>query len=217
MYNSYSYPSPLGGCEFEPHNASGVARFDSGHDVYKADDELDVKPVVANNVVPIDPNINSQIKYFAPKRAASEANGDGCTSPMPKKAARKIKDGASPGSHPVDNEARRVGCPFFKKDPKLYAKKMSCRGIGFKDPAKLKSVSPACRVRLLLTIDRDHLKDVHHIKADVCKRDFAFKSKPYTSLKTLDQKWMLVFQRLFPDVKAEDIPSPCKYHNLEEQ
>ena len=62
-----------------------------------------------------------------------------------------------------------------------------------------------------LTQNRDHLKDVHYVSAEVCRRDLYFRSKPYTSLKTIELKWKLAFQRLFPYVKAEDIPSPCKY------
>jgi hypothetical protein len=68
----------------------------------------------------------------------------------------------------------------------------------------------------MLTSSRDHLKQVHHLQAKVCKNDLNFKSKPFTSLKTIELKWKLVFQRLFPKIEYEDIPSPCTYRDLEE-
>ncbi|KAF2821521.1 hypothetical protein CC86DRAFT_105610 [Ophiobolus disseminans] len=142
----------------DPYN---TAHCDSGHNVHKVDDELhakphletlDTKPVVINRSF-IDANVDKYFEFIASKRAASEVDGDKAKSPKPKKAARKTKDHnvVSTSNDVVSNGKRRVGCPYFKKDPKSHAQKMSCRGIGFAEMAKLK----------------DHLKDVHQLPVDI--------------------------------------------------
>ena len=129
-------------------NGSNHVRRDSGNYVYKADDELDAKPhlemlhadpVVAYDGTSISADLDSHCNSAFIKRAASEADGDDTDSIKPKKTARKARSSSnSKGNDAVGEGVRRVGCPFFKKDPRHYGQKMSCRGIGFSEMAKVK-------------------------------------------------------------------------------
>jgi hypothetical protein len=57
-------------------------------------------------------------------------------------------------------------------------------------------------------LDRDHLKDVHHLSQERCDSQFNFKRSPFIGLKTLYLKWKEVYQRLFPEVPKDEIPAP---------
>ncbi|CAI6334773.1 unnamed protein product [Periconia digitata] len=83
----------------------------------------------------------------------------------------------------------RVGCPYYMKDPQSCAK-AACRGNGYKEIAKLK----------------DHLKDCHNLTKSLMSQ-LSFKSRRFTSLKSLEEKWKLAFSIIFPEVPKEKIPS----------
>jgi hypothetical protein len=133
--------------------------YDNGHLVYKvdepSDDELDAKPQlqletpcvsldVVYNGLPSNESIDSQYKSRSPKRAASEINGTEHESGLPKpaKASRKARKSKakSSGAKATSVQKPRVGCPFFKQDPRGHAQTMSCRGIGWDEIGKLKYV-----------------------------------------------------------------------------
>jgi hypothetical protein len=42
----------------------------------------------------------------------------------------------------------------------------------------------------------------------MCKTDLNFKEAKFTKLKTIDRKWKLVFQVIFPEIPEDQIPSP---------
>jgi hypothetical protein len=60
----------------------------------------------------------------------------------------------------------------------------------------------------MLTLDRDHMKDVHHLSQERCDREFNFKSSQFLNLKTLYLKWKEGYRRLYPQVPEDQIPSP---------
>ena len=104
----------------------------------------------------------------------------------------------------------RVSCPFHKHDPKAH-QLSSCKGKGYLELAKLKYVcvqnqnsSPAW----VLTNSRDHLKQVHGLSWERLNADFNFKTKDYKTLGTLEEKWRLVYRRLFPEEAEDSIPLP---------
>ena len=119
-------------------------------------------------------------------------------------------DGASDhGEVGIEGEVR-VGCPFHKHDPKAH-QLSSCKGKGYLELAKLKYVcvqnqhsSPAW----VLTHSRDHSKQAHGLSLERLNADFNFKTKDYISLGTLEEKWRLVYRRLFPKEAEDSIPLP---------
>jgi len=100
-------------------------------------------------------------------------------------------DGASDhGEVGIEGEVR-VGCPFHKHDPKAH-QLSSCKGKGYLELAKLK----------------DHSKQAHGLSLERLNADFNFKTKDYISLGTLEEKWRLVYRRLFPKEAEDSIPLP---------
>ena len=119
-------------------------------------------------------------------------------------------DGASDhGEVGIEGEVR-VGCPFHKHDRKAH-QSSSCKGKGYIELAKLKYVcvqnhnsSPAW----VLPHSRDQLKQVHGLSLERLNADFNFKKKEYVSLGTLEERWKLVYRRLFPEEAEDSIPLP---------
>jgi len=121
--------------------------------------------------------------------------------PKSTEAARKVKKSRTRKctSDAASDGKPRLGCPFYKRDPEKHAWTISCKaGIGFSQVAKLK----------------DHFKEVHDISIEVCNRDFYFRDPAYMKLPDRASKWKLAFQRLFPEVKEKDIPSPWQNEDL---
>ncbi|KAI4651515.1 uncharacterized protein J4E78_008207 [Alternaria triticimaculans] len=69
----------------------------------------------------------------------------------------------------------------------------SCKGKGYLELAKL---------------NRDHLKQVHGLSLERLNADFNFKNGEYRNLRTLEEKWRLVYRRLFPEEAEDSIPLP---------
>jgi len=116
---------------------------------------------------------------------------------------------SNPGEVGMDGEIR-VGCPFHKHDRKAH-QSSSCKGKGYIELAKLKYVcvqnhnsSPAW----VLPHSRDQLKQVHGLSLERLNADFNFKKKEYVSLGTLEERWKLVYRRLFPEEAEDSIPLP---------
>ncbi|KAI4690567.1 uncharacterized protein J4E88_002039 [Alternaria novae-zelandiae] len=55
---------------------------------------------------------------------------------------------------------------------------------------------------------RDHLKQVHGLSLERLDADFNFKKREYRNLRTLEEKWRLVYRRLFPEEAEDSIPLP---------
>ncbi|KAI4605672.1 hypothetical protein J4E80_010455 [Alternaria sp. BMP 0032] len=62
---------------------------------------------------------------------------------------------------------------------------------------------------------RDHLKQVHGLSWERLNADFNFKTKDYKTLRTLEEKWRLVYRRLFPEEAEDSIPLPWANHRDE--
>ncbi|KAI4713288.1 hypothetical protein J4E89_002267 [Alternaria sp. Ai002NY15] len=104
----------------------------------------------------------------------------------------------------------RVSCPFHKHDPKAH-QLSSCKGKGYLELAKLKYVCVQNQNSLpawVLTYSRDHLKQVHGLSLERLNADFNFKKREYRNLRTLEEKWRLVYRRLFPEEAEDSIPLP---------
>lgn len=192
-----------------------IVHCDSNTGIYKVDEELDTKPhievlsvITARDcdIGHFDTHPNNRKDTLIAKQATPEVDG---TQP-PRKAARRSRDSSvlSSSSGTDGEEKPRVGCPYFKRDPNGQRHKVSCRGLGFAEMAKLKYVLvvPSLFMTLMLTDRRDHLKAVHNLKASIYREKLNFKSKQFASLKTIDKKWELVFKILFPGIS---VPSPC--------
>jgi hypothetical protein len=124
-----------GGVAMESVVQHSTFRRDSALAVYKVDDVndeyLDAKPVVTYDdaVLKLEDDVDSNINVYTLKRAVSEEDDLLSEAPKQKKRTRKTKN---------REEKARVGCPFYKMDPKAHAQNLSCRGIGFSEMAKLK-------------------------------------------------------------------------------
>jgi hypothetical protein len=114
----------------------------SGYNVYKVDEELDAKPqlemldakpVAVCDAATINADMDSPYRFIVSKRAASEVDDSMFEWPPSKRVSFSSGD-----SEAASGGKRRVGCPFFKKDPQSHAQKMSCRGLGWAEMGKLK-------------------------------------------------------------------------------
>jgi hypothetical protein len=126
----------------------------SGYNVNKVDEELDAKPqlemlnakpVAACDVVATNADADSQYRFIVPKRAASEVDDSMSEWAPSKRSARRDKEVSlsSDEGETSSGEKRRVGCPFYKKDPQSHLDRMSCRGRGWAEMGKLKQVLPS--------------------------------------------------------------------------
>jgi hypothetical protein len=124
------------------------------------------------------------------KRTLSDAPS-GC-SEAAEYAAKKGKYDKDNNSK-VNNTAqvRRVLCPFFIERPDMDAHRVSCYNKGFNEIARLKQ----------------HLVKEHKVSSEFL--DY-FKDTSFRSLGTLEAKWARMYCTLFPGVRREDVPSPCK-------
>ncbi|KAF1847456.1 uncharacterized protein K460DRAFT_414201 [Cucurbitaria berberidis CBS 394.84] len=167
-------------------NGPGVSEIDDSFDAkfhYERDERLDVKPII---------KCNSECSESVDERGLLEASLSYAEKPQ-KVARKRTKCSNSVKS----GEKLRVGCPFYKKDPKKH-QKGSCRGVGYAEMGKLK----------------DHLKDVHQLPKSIYKHKLNFKERKFTSLRGIDRKWKLVFQILFPEVHHDKIPSPYSNEDI---
>lgn len=126
---------------------------------------------------------------FAMKRTFSDVNPG-----WPGASGNAAKKGRYNRDNIKNNmeQARRVLCPFFMRDPNMDAHRVSCYNKGFNEIARLKQ----------------HLVNEHKVPSE--RLDY-FKDKSFRNLVSLEAKWTRVYCTLFPDEIEEDIPSPCRY------
>jgi hypothetical protein len=144
MYSSSSISK--GGVAVDSVVQHSTFRRDSALAVYKVDDVndeyLDAKPVVTYDdaVLKLEDDVDSNINVYTLKQAGSEEDDLLSEAPKQRKRTRKTKNRivSIKSSCAAGDEKARVGCPFYKMDPRKHAQKTSCRGIGFSEMAKLK-------------------------------------------------------------------------------
>jgi hypothetical protein len=122
----------------------------------------------------------------------------------------------------------RFACPFFKHDPNRYRNRRTCPGPGWPTVHRMKEhlyrshAQPIFCNRCYQMFDSDNELSSHQ-RADPCpvsapqsvdgigRETLKGLRKRSPALRLEEDKWRDTYQLLFPDVSAEDIPSPCKY------
>jgi hypothetical protein len=121
----------------------------------------------------------------------------------------------------------RFACPFYKHDPNRYRSRRTCPGPGWPTVHRMKEhlyrshAQPIFCPICYATFKSDKEQSVH-VRLQQCERSSPQQidgidretvwilRKRTTALRLEEDKWRDVYQILFPDVAAADIPSPCK-------
>jgi hypothetical protein len=130
------------------HNAVTVRR-DSAVHIDNLDIELDVKPrlealdaklaATCAKTFTDAKSLDIQLGPITRKRTvASKLDIDNSKTSKRVKSLRKDRDGSVSSIGSNSDPGPRVGCPFYKKDPKAHGQVSSCRGKGFQEVAKIK-------------------------------------------------------------------------------
>jgi hypothetical protein len=122
----------------------------------------------------------------------------------------------------------RFACPFFKHEPNRYRNRRTCPGPGWLTVHRMKEhlyrahaqsiYCPRCYTMFDADIDlSNHLRSAQcHVSAPqpvegIDRETLQALRKRSPALRLEEDKWRDVYRLLFPDVAAEDIPSPCKW------
>lgn len=136
----------------------GVSRPDENITTLPYDETLRSPSIVAyqNDDRYLSASESIQVNTKNLKRGPARAGLD--QSEKPKKSKRskelgRVKNHKANSNNGINGEEVRVGCPFFKKNPKAHAGTTGCRGKGFREMSKLKYVNatpPSGQTRLTI-------------------------------------------------------------------
>ncbi|KAF1938827.1 hypothetical protein EJ02DRAFT_270547 [Clathrospora elynae] len=119
----------------------------------------------------------------------------------------------------------RFACPFYKHDPDRYRSRRTCPGPGWPTVHRMKehlyrSHSQPIFCPICYTTSKSDKEQLNHVRLQQCQRSLPQQiegidrdtvwtlRKRTTALRLEEDKWRDVYQVLFPDVSAADIPSP---------
>jgi hypothetical protein len=120
----------------------------------------------------------------------------------------------------------RFACPFYKHDPERYRNRRTCPGPGWPTVHRMKehlyrSHSQPIFCPICYATFKSDKEQSSHVRLQQCERSSPQQiegidretvwilRKRTTALRLEEDKWRDVYQVLFPDVSAAEIPSPC--------
>ena len=120
----------------------------------------------------------------------------------------------------------RFACPFYKHDPDRYRNRRTCPGPGWPTVHRMKehlyrSHSQPIFCPICYATFKSDKEQSSHVRLQQCERSLPQQiegidretiwtlRKRTTALRLEEDKWRDVYQVLFPNVSAAEIPSPC--------